>query len=110
MWINPSSASSLRNAVLLPAMISSFSISSQPILPRRSSLRHPGLPQGCEKPPLGTPSAALANSTSMPSPVRPDDAAVMLGDLRTEELAERCLEGLESAFPRPPHQPRISRD
>jgi hypothetical protein len=37
------------------------------------------------------------------------DAAVMLGDLRIEELAAQRLEAFERAFLVRPHQPRIPR-
>jgi hypothetical protein len=53
------------------------------------------------------------NPTRRPSPVvlvRPGDAAVVLDDLRVDEVAAQRLEAFEGAFLVRPHQPRIPRD
>src|SRR5690349_4719130 len=56
-----------------------------------------------------TASTTLENSTSMPSPVVFDDATLVLGDFRIEELAAQRLEAFERPILVRPHQPRIPR-
>ena len=79
----------------------------------RSVLRHVGVALG--HPVLHLDRAAtaltgLANSASTPSPVRLDDAPLVLGDLAVDQLAPMRLEARERALLVGADQPRVAHD
>src|SRR5689334_1563232 len=85
-------------------------------MPMRSSMRlsaaTPALRSGiacCSSTAQRTASTTLAKLDQHAVPGGLDDAAVVLGDFRIDELAAQRLEAFERALLIRPHQPRISR-